>query len=119
MNSAIKIVVVEDEKDLLEMICLSLRRAGYQAFPTKSCSEGLRTVYQEQPLLLLTDHLLPDEHGSELIRKIRNDPKISAVKTILMTAGSRLSVSASVPDLLLMKPFALKDLNSMIDQMVD
>jgi two-component system phosphate regulon response regulator PhoB len=118
MNSTIKIVVVEDEIDLLEMICLSLRRAGYKVFSAKTCSEGLTAVYSEQPLLLLTDHLLPDERGSELIRKIKNDPRISSVKTILMTAGSRLSVSASAPDLLLMKPFALKDLNSMIDQMV-
>ncbi len=100
MNTSKKIVVVEDEKDILEMICRSLGRAGYKVYPTRTCSEGLRAMQREQPLLLLTDNCLPDEQGRDLIRKIKHDPATSGIKTILMTAGLGLSAdeNSTVPD---------------------
>ena len=121
MNTPRKIVVVEDERDILEMICLSLGRAGYLVYPTRSCSEGHKTLLAEQPLLVLTDNFLPDAEGCDLIRKIKDDPATSAIKTILMTAGSRLSRDSGtgMPDFQMQKPFGLRELNAVVGRMLN
>ncbi len=111
---------MEDEKDILDMICRSLGRAGYKVYPTQTCSEGFKAMQQEQPLLLLTDNFLPDDQGRELIRKIKGNPATSGIKTILMTAGVFQSAGkdTATPDYLLQKPFALRELNAVINSML-
>jgi two-component system phosphate regulon response regulator PhoB len=81
-----KIVVIEDEPDILELMQFNLRREGYQVLAAGTGSEGLATVRRESPDLVLLDLLLPGVDGLDVCRRLRADPETREVPIIMVTA---------------------------------
>ncbi len=81
-----KILVIEDEKDIRDLLQFYLEREGYKV---KNCADGesaLRGVAQESFDLALLDLMLPGVDGLEVCRKIRSDPRTADLPIIILTA---------------------------------
>ncbi len=82
----LKILVVDDEQEVLNLIRLSLEPAGFRVLRTNRAEEGLALALREQPDLLLLDIMMPQLDGFELLRRIRRHPKLEKVPVIVISA---------------------------------
>ncbi len=68
-----KILLVDDEKDIREIVHLSLADLGYQVFEAEDGNEALRIFQEAQPSIVLTDIKMPNMDGLELLQKIKRE----------------------------------------------
>ena len=79
-----KILLVDDDRDLLEMLCSIFRRAGYTDLVTASSGqEALQVWREQQPALIVLDVMMPGMDGFEVLREIR---RTSHVPVLMLTA---------------------------------
>ncbi len=109
-----KIVVVEDEPDILEAIQYNLEREGFKVVAATSGDEGLKTVVREGPDLLLLDLLLPGLDGLEVCRRLKLDPVTRKIPIIMVSAKGEesdivLGLGVGADDYVT-KPFKPKEL---------
>lgn len=83
-----RILVVDDEPDLLELVRLSLVRAGFQVQTATTGREALDALEAEPPDLLVLDLMLPDVSGNEICRQVRSHPGLSDLPILMLTAKS-------------------------------
>lgn len=81
-----KILIVEDEAPIREMIAFHLGRAGYQTFEAEDCKSARIILADERPALALVDWMLPDMSGLELTRMLKRDPENDDLAIIMLTA---------------------------------
>ncbi len=81
-----RILVIDDEPDLLELVRLSLDQAGYRVDTAETGNEALSSVRSLRPDLIVLDLMLPDVPGTEVCRQIRADPELSRIPIIMLTA---------------------------------
>jgi two-component system phosphate regulon response regulator PhoB len=109
-----KIVVIEDEPDILELLQFNLGREGYEVAAAGTGSEGLATVRRETPDLVLLDLLLPGVDGLDVCRQLRADPETRDVPIIMVTAkGEESDVVLGLglgADDYVQKPFSPREL---------
>lgn len=72
MNNKFKILLVEDEKNIRNMVCALLESGGYQVIQAETCDEGIRLYGSFVPDLVILDLGLPDRDGQALIRQVRS-----------------------------------------------
>lgn len=82
----LKILTVDDDQEMLNLIRLSLEPAGFRVLRTIKPEEGLNIALQEKPDLLLLDIMMPKMDGFELLRRIRRHPKLSRIPVIVVSA---------------------------------
>lgn len=80
------ILVVDDEKDLVELISYNLRRNGYNVLSASNGFEALETAQRVLPDLVLLDLMLPGMEGTEVTRRLKGDPRTSGIPIIMVTA---------------------------------
>ena len=85
-----KILLVDDEKDLCEIIKLRIESWGYEVFIAQSAKDSLYLLEVKNPDVIILDFLLPDMNGIELLKEIRNINK--KVKVIMFTAHPDIEV---------------------------
>jgi DNA-binding response OmpR family regulator len=109
-----KIVVIEDEVSILEVIAYNLSREGYEVTCCQDGRKGLTTVQKESPELVLLDLMLPDLDGVEVCRMIRSDPIVGHVPIIMVSArGDESDILLGLgvgADDYIPKPFSPKEL---------
>ena len=81
-----RILVVDDEPDLLELVRLNLSQAGFQVDTAASGSAAMKSLQAARPDLMVLDLMLPDLSGADLCRKLRSDPKYAELPIIMLTA---------------------------------
>lgn len=84
--SAKKILIVEDEQAIREMIAFHLSRAGYEIFEAGDCREARKMIADNRPDLALVDWMLPDTSGLELTRMLKRDDDYEDLAVIMLTA---------------------------------
>jgi two-component system phosphate regulon response regulator PhoB len=84
--SATKILIVEDETPIREMIAFHLTRAGYETLQARDCREARRLLADERPDVALIDWMLPDMSGLELTRMLKRDNENDDLAIIMLTA---------------------------------
>ncbi len=82
----LKILSIDDEQEVLNLIRLSLEPAGFRVLRTTKPEEGLDLALQEKPDLILMDIMLPGIDGLDLLRRIRRHPKLKQVPAIVISA---------------------------------
>ncbi|MDZ8120162.1 response regulator transcription factor [Pontiella sp. NLcol2] len=82
----IKILVVEDEAPIQELLQFNLERSKYRVKVVDSGEEGLTTAQQFKPDLILLDIMLPGADGLEVCKKLKADPKTERIPIIMLTA---------------------------------
>lgn len=78
-----RILVVDDEDSILQLIAYNLRRAGYEVFTASNGEEGLRLARAESPNMVVLDLMLPGMDGFEVCKELRRD---SDVPILMLTA---------------------------------
>jgi two-component system response regulator VicR len=81
-----RIMVVDDEPDLLEVVRLILESDGYQVVTAGSGQEALDRMEKEKPDLVLLDIIMPKMDGWEVFSRIKADPKTTDIPVIMLTA---------------------------------
>ena len=81
-----RILVVEDERAIREMVCFNLGRAGYNVAPAADAREARAAIADQRPDLVLMDWMLPDISGLELTRQLKRDPETKEIPVIMLTA---------------------------------
>lgn len=81
-----KILIVEDEQPIREMIAFHLSRAGYTTLEAADCRQARELLADERPVLALVDWMLPDMSGLELTRMLRRDKSNEDLAIIMLTA---------------------------------
>lgn len=84
----LKILVIDDEQEILNLIRLSLETAGFIVLRTTDPEEGLSIAMREHPDLLLLDIMMPELDGLELLRRIRRHQKVGEIPVIIVSALS-------------------------------
>src|SRR5581483_9830995 len=81
-----KIVIIEDDEDLIALLRYNLQKEGFRCVDTQTGKGALDLCRQVRPDLLLLDIMLPDCDGLEICKKLRADPDLSHVPVIFLTA---------------------------------
>jgi two-component system phosphate regulon response regulator PhoB len=81
-----RILVIDDEPDLLELVRVNLDRSGYQVETAASGKEALERLRRSAPDLVILDLMLPDLSGTEICRQIRSDSELKRLPVIMLTA---------------------------------
>lgn len=83
-----RILVVEDEEDILDLIRFKLEREGYVVQTCAHGEDALRAAAQDHPNLILLDLMLPGVDGLEVCRRLRSDPHTARIPVVMLTAKS-------------------------------
>lgn len=81
-----RIVIVEDEPDIAEIITYNLEREGFEVRHSEHGTEGLRLIKEWQPNLAILDIMLPGMDGVEICRNIRHTDQIRDIPIIMLSA---------------------------------
>jgi len=105
-----KILAVDDEEDILELLRFNLSREGCQVSCASSGEEALRLVQSELPDLIVLDLMLPGIDGLEVTRGLKNDPNTKNIPIVMLTAkGEEADIVAGLElgaDDYVTKPFS-------------
>ena len=109
-----KILVVDDEPDLVELVSYNLKKEGFKVSSTASGEDALDKLRKGDYNLLILDLMLPGIQGVELCRMIRSNPRTEAIPIIMLTAKGELADKIrgleTGADDYMTKPFSPKEL---------
>ena len=86
-----RVLVVDDEEDLLELVRYNLTKEGYVVECVGSGEEALKAARRQPPDLIVLDLMLPAVDGLEVCRRLKADPKTREVPIVMLTAKSEES----------------------------
>jgi two-component system, OmpR family, alkaline phosphatase synthesis response regulator PhoP len=87
-DSAKKILIADDEPDILEIISYNLRKEGYEVFTASDGNEALEKARLHHPDLIILDIMMPKKTGVEVCQILRTQPEFSQTLIIFLTALS-------------------------------
>src|ERR1017187_4536791 len=85
-NSGYKILLVDDEPDILEFLGYNIKREGYVVFTANNGKEAIAIASKEKPHLIILDVMMPDMDGIETCREIRAQEGLKNVMVAFLTA---------------------------------
>lgn len=109
-----RILIVEDETDIADLIGFNLQRAGYEVIKAHDGVAGTEAALQHRPDLIVLDLMLPGRDGYAVFRELRRDPRTMQTPVIMLTARAqtedRIQGLQAGADDYLAKPFSPKEL---------
>ena len=109
-----RVLVVEDEKDLREVLDYNLTKEGHRVQLVSTGAEGLRLARELQPELVLLDLMLPDMSGTEVCKTLKKEPATREIRVIMVTAkGEEIDRVVGFElgaDDYVVKPFSVREL---------
>lgn len=115
------IVIIDDNKDICEMLENILLSEGLKATSCFNPLEAKALILSVKPKLIITDMLMSGVDGRTLTKELKNDPQTSHIKIMMMSAhpdGKSESAKIGVDDFLA-KPFEIEHLMEKVHQLVD
>lgn len=114
-----KILIVEDERPIREMIAFHLSRAGYDTLEAENSTRARQLIADEHPDVALVDWMLPDMSGLELTRLLKREKDYDDLAIIMLTAradeNDKVSGLTSGADDYITKPFSPRELVARIE----
>jgi two-component system phosphate regulon response regulator PhoB len=105
------ILVVDDERDTRNVLQLLLRLEGHEVIAASDGVAALQAVGERRPDVIITDWMMPRMNGTELCRRLREDPTTRAVPIIVVSArGLEPTHPDGLYERFLHKPFGLDEL---------
>jgi two-component system response regulator VicR len=83
------VVCIEDEPEMIDLVKLILGRKGFELVGAVGGREGLETVRQLKPDLVLLDLMMPDMDGWEVYQKMKTDEELKEIPVIVVTAKAQ------------------------------
>jgi two-component system response regulator VicR len=118
-TDTIKIVCIEDDPEMIELVKLILIRKGYDVTGATGGKEGLKVVEEVKPDLVLLDLMMPDMDGWEVYKQMRDDEAMKHIPVIVVTAKAQsidkvLGLHIAKVDDYITKPFGPSELLSSV-----
>ena len=117
-----KILIVDDEPDILRLISLRLRKLGYDVLTAVDGKEALDAIRNENPDLVLLDLLIPFMNGAEVCEQVKNDKTLKHIPIILFTAHGDTMAAEKTKKLgaedYIVKPFVLEELTDKVKEIL-
>ncbi|MGH7175804.1 MAG: response regulator [Tepidisphaeraceae bacterium] len=111
-NTVKRILVVDDERDLVDLISYNLKRNGYSVVAAGTGPEAIDLAGRHLPDLIVLDLMLPGLDGTEVARRLKSDPRTAAIPIVMLTArGEETDVVVGLAlgaDDYITKPFSMK-----------
>ena len=109
-----KIVVIEDEPDIMEIVSYNLKREGYSVVGVDRGDEGLNVIRNQSPNLVVLDLMLPGMDGLSICQQMKSDPIVRDIPVIIISAkGEESDIVIGLElgaDDYLAKPFSPREL---------
>ncbi|HEY0205042.1 MAG TPA: response regulator [Acetobacteraceae bacterium] len=107
-----KVLVVEDERNIAELLAAVLTGEGYQVLVAMNGREGLDLLAREPPQLVLCDHMMPVMDGATMLEAMAADPSLRSIPVVMMSAMREAAVAKCYSGYaaFLHKPFKLLEL---------
>ncbi|HEY7533878.1 MAG TPA: response regulator transcription factor [Nitrospiraceae bacterium] len=86
-----KILIIEDEQDILQLVKLYVEKEGFRTVTATTGTEGIKQVKQEKPDLVILDLMLPELDGIEICKRLRSAPETATLPIIMLTAKAEES----------------------------
>jgi len=118
----IKVLYIEDETDLIDLVTLLLERSGkYTVFSTYQGEDGIKLAKEHNPDVILLDLMMPKMDGWEVYRQIREDEVTKLIPIVIVTAKAQgidkvLGLEIAKVDGYITKPFDPIELFSIINE---
>ena len=123
LNVSKKILIAEDEPNIVAAIEFLLQRRGYEVRVARNGEEALELVAECIPDLVLLDVMMPLKNGYEVCKRIRERPEWQHIKIVMLSARGRdaevnkgLSMGA---DLYITKPFSTRELMARVTDLIE
>jgi len=118
MAAQAKILIVDDERDLVDAYVRLLERSGYRCVGAFDANQAIQMIDAESPDLVITDLSLPDNSGVEIVRRVR--AKLPVTPIIVMsghnTPGLHEAARAAGAHISLLKPVSIAELRRVIGE---
>ena len=119
-----KIVYVEDELEIIDLVKLILSRKGYEVIGAAGGREGLDTIREVVPDLVLLDLMMPDIEGWDVYQQMRADDATRHIPVIVVTAKAQnidkvLGLHIAKVNDYISKPFSPQDLVNSVDKVFE
>jgi len=117
-----KILIADDEEDILEMIEIRLSYAGFEVLRARDGEELVKRAMLEKPDLIISDVLMPKMNGYEAVKILRSKRETEGIPLIMLTARenneSELKEAGMGVDDCIVKPFRHEDLLAKIKMLI-
>jgi DNA-binding response OmpR family regulator len=114
-----RILVVEDDKQIADMIAFKLRNSGHQVIQAQDGEQAIDLAKNHLPDLVMLDVMMPGIGGFEVLRRLKIDPALRTVPVIMVTAkGHERDVLSGLHGGAVdyvVKPFSLKELAARVE----
>jgi two-component system alkaline phosphatase synthesis response regulator PhoP len=118
----IKILLVDDEQDILDFLSYNLQKEGYQVFTALDGEEGIKQAHQVQPDIIVLDIMMPKMDGVEACRYLRSKPEFDKTAIAFLTAReedySHIAALETGGDDYITKPIKIRVLLSRIKALI-
>jgi DNA-binding response OmpR family regulator len=113
-----KILLLDDNRDLLQIVQIILKGQGYETVLASSIEEAMLKIKVHKPVLILMDVCLSDQDGYRFCSQLKNDPETSSIRVIMMSGEdlNQRMISYSHADDFMQKPFDYNDLITRVQQ---
>lgn len=123
MQDPKRVVYVEDEQEMIELVRLILSRKGYQVIGANGGREGLEVIGRELPDLVLLDLMMPDMDGWDVYQQMKADEGMRRIPVIVVTAKAQsidkvLGLHIAKVDDYISKPFSPQELMESVDRVL-
>ncbi len=118
MKNKESVLVIEDEKNILELVKYNLEQEGYRVFTANRGDSGLELARKQKSDLIILDLMLPEIDGIEICKILKQDPKTIHIPIIMLTAKSQeadkvLGLELGADDYMT-KPFSPRELTARV-----
>lgn len=118
-----KVVCVEDEPEMIDLIRLILSRKGFEVIGADGGVAGLAAVRREKPDLVLLDLMMPEMDGWQVYQQLKADPETAQIPVVVVTAKAQnidkvLGLHIAKVDDYISKPFSLQELVDRVDAVI-
>ena len=97
MEKRAKILLVDDDADFVESTRTVLESKPYDVIVAKNGDEGLRKAKETRPDLIILDVIMPVKDGFTAAEQLKQDPQLSRIPTLMLTAFAEKHAEASIP----------------------
>ncbi len=123
MSTGKRVVCIEDEPEMIDLVKLILSRKGYQVVGAMGGREGLEAIAREKPDLVLLDLMMPDMDGWEVYQKMKANDGTKTIPVIVVTAKAQsidkvLGLHIAKVDDYITKPFGPQDLLESVEKVL-
>jgi DNA-binding response OmpR family regulator len=87
LDSPIRILVADDDEDILNLVALMLEREGYDVVRARDGAEAVEVAFAARPVLLVLDVMMPKQDGFAVIRALRDETATETTPILLLTAS--------------------------------